>query len=258
MKKYCITFGGQAYDSTTRMIVENAPKMGADEVLVYDDLWLTKQDFYQMNHWLWDHHHKRGFGWYAWKPFVIYDALQRCQDGDVVMFIDADTYPIANFSMLYDICKKDGGIMLFAAEPFKNIGWCKADCFIVMGQLNRLGKIDDQAGVARFMLFEKGKWKATQFLMEWITYCINPLANTFDPSILGKEHQLFQEHRCEQAIMTNLAFKYGLELYREACGGGEYSGRHRHLYPQLFLQRDPHTENKTREIGNGSIFRNVD
>ena len=72
MKKYYITFGGRAYDYNIPKVVEAAPKFGADEVLIYDDLWLTQQEFYTQNKWLWEHHHKRGFGWYCWKPYIIW------------------------------------------------------------------------------------------------------------------------------------------------------------------------------------------
>jgi hypothetical protein len=92
--KYLITFSGQAYDETTGQIVELAPRMGADKVLVYDDLWLTQQDFYRQNKWLWEHNHKRGFGWYCWKPYIIWRTLEKCDDGDIVLFLDADTVPI--------------------------------------------------------------------------------------------------------------------------------------------------------------------
>jgi hypothetical protein len=148
--------------------------------------------------------------------------------------------------------------MLFAVEAHKQISWCKADCSLVMGQVSATLDTESRAGVARFMLFQKGKWKATQFLMEWLTYCVNPLANTFDNSTLvAKEHGMFKEHRAEQAIMTNLAHKYGLELYREADQTGEWSNRHRDLYPQLFSQQDRYCDPKTREIGVGSKFRNI-
>jgi len=96
-----------------------------------------------------------------------------------------------------------------------------------------------QAGVARFMLFQKGKWKATQFLMEWLTYCVNPLATTFDKSILAAEAPEFIEHRTEQAIMTSLAHKYGLKLYREACEAGNKYSFDKELYSQLFTQFNP-------------------
>lgn len=245
MRKIYITFGGKPYDPVTKKIVEDGVKFGADEVWVYDDVWLMNQPFYTQNKWLWDHPHKRGFGWYAWKPFIIYHALQRLNDGDIVLFTDADCYPIANFSVLYDQCDKDGGVMLFSAISHRHYTWCKRDCYIVMGQ-DEPKYYDVQHGVARFMLFQKGKWKATQFLMEWLTYCVNPLATTFDKSTLSTEPIGFKEHRTEQAIMTNLAHKYGLKLYREAdqCGEpgsctAEQSKQDRELYPQLFVQYNP-------------------
>jgi hypothetical protein len=258
MKKYYITFGGQAYDSITEKTIQLAKKFGSDEVLVYDDYWLIQQPFYKQNKWLWDHHHKRGFGWYCWKPYIIWKTLEKCNIGDVVLYVDADTYPIYNLNPLYDICKKDGGIMLFAVESHKQCVWCKSDCYIVMGQLDLMKNVDARAGVARFMLFEKGPWKTTQFLMEWLTYCINPIATTFDTSILADEPSYFTEHRTEQAIMSNLAHKYNLELYREADETGQFSHRHKDLYPQTFIQQDVHDTNITREIKNGSKFRNVD
>lgn len=267
MKKIYITFSGNAYHETTKRIVENAPKFGADEVWVYDDFWLTHQDFYTLNHWLWEHRNpnKRewGFGWYAWKPYIIWDALTKLNDGDIVLFTDADTYPINNFSMLFDQCVKDGGIMLFAASSWpKNSVWCKSDCFIVMGQYDEKS-FNAPAGCARFMLFQKGKWKTTQFLMEWLTYTVNPLANTLDDSILSAEPADFKEHRAEQSMMTNLATKYGLKLYREADQTGNWYPQDKELYPQLFEQNHEilgivKPEHKvTREVGSGSLFRNV-
>ena len=251
MKVY-ITFSGAEYESTTGLIVDRGPKLGANTVWVYDDLWLTQQEFYVQNRWLWDHPHKRGFGWYAWKPFIIADALTRLHRGDIVLYTDADCYPIAPLHPLFEQCKRDGGIMLSASENHRQGDWCKRDCFVVMGQ-DEARYREAPAGVARFMLFQKGSWRATQFLMEWLAYSVNPLANTFDPSVLAPEHPGFIEHRAEQAIMTNLAHKYGLKLYREACEAGNCANRDRELYGQLFTQDNPHEEKVSAEPV-GSIY----
>ncbi len=257
-----ITFGGAQYDTTTKDLVELGPNLGADVVWVYDDLWLTQQPFHKQNKWLWEHPHKRGFGWYCWKPFVIWNALSRCKDGDVVLFVDADCRPLANFSMLFEECRRIGGIMLFSAETCFHRSWCKRDCYIVMGQ-DQDHYWYDLSAVARFALFEKGPWKATQFLMEWLTYAVNPLANTFDQSRLGADPPDFIEHRAEQSILTNLAYKYGLKLHREMDAGGEVRSvreRDRELYGQLFEQDNPNNtpdcSNNTLEVI-GSRYRNV-
>lgn len=255
-----ITFGGGPYESLVGRTMANAPLMGADKVYVYDDLWVTQQPFYRMNRWLWDHPHKRGFGWYAWKPFIIMDALNKCEDGDVVLYVDADTVPISNFSMLYDICRESGGVMLFACEDRVHFHWCKRDCFIVMG-LDHPKYFDARDGCARFMLFQKGPWLSQQFLAEWLTYSINPIANTFDPSTIKPEPTGFIEHRAEQAILGNLALKHGIKLWRESCQYGDkspvtglQSPLDRDRYGQLFEQVCANTNGRTADVV-GSKYR---
>src|SRR5687767_14722007 len=121
MKRVLITFGGSAYDELTAKTVENAPKMGADQVLVYDDLWLSKTDFFKSAEFQWLYTHRgvgnpgggRGFGWFSWKPYIIRHALDRVNKGDIVMFLDGDTYPIHDFSVLFDECIKNHGHLAF-------------------------------------------------------------------------------------------------------------------------------------------------
>ena len=118
-------------------------------------------------------------------------------------------------------------------------------------------------GCARFMLFQKGAPLVNEFLSEWLRFSTHRLATTFDPSTLGPEVPSinanlpwgggFHEHRCEQAILTNLAHKHNLRLYREACQFGESSADDKELYPTLFHQYGT-VGRKTLE---GSAFRNV-
>lgn len=260
-KRIYITFSGAAYDETTSRIVEFAPKFGADQVFVYDDRWLMGREFYHVNKWLWTYpdtqepkRKPRGFGWFCWKPYVIMHALEHyCQPGDIVLYTDADTFPIHDFSMLYDECARIGGTMLFNAYGCDHAQWCKTDCSLVMGNWPEFWG-DKDHGVARFMLFQKGPWQVQQFLMEWLTYSINPVATTFEPSFLRGDPVNFHEHRTEQAIMTNLAYKYGHKLYREACQNAATQPEDQELYPQLFTQVGCHANGKSLE---GSRYRNV-
>lgn len=252
-----VTFGGEAYDATIQRIVEDAPRFGVHEVRVYDDKWLVETEFYKMNRWLWEipadpAKERRGFGWYAWKPFVILQELERALPGDIVLFTDGDTYPIGDLSPLFEQCRKDGGIMLFAAEGCLQRHWCKRDMMIAMGQ-DEPRFLGAQHGTARFMLFEAGDWRAKQFLMEWLAYMLNPLNPTLEPSRLANDYPDFHEHRWDQAVMTNLVHKYGLKLYREADEFGDGTDRDRDIYPTVFKQvyRSPHNSL------NGSRFRNV-
>jgi len=266
MTRFLITFGGSAYEATTAITVRDAAKFGVDQVLVYDDVFLKAHPFYELNRWLFELPGVRGLCWFAWKPLVILDALQNqgTAKGDVVCYLDGDCYPIADLSPLYERCAQDGGQMLFAAQGCSNRQWVKADCWVTMaaeGYLppNRHPVLpDSQHAVARFMLFQKGHWHVQQFLMEWLSYCLNPLATTFGPSVIcnGKELKGFEQHRTEQAILSLLAHKYGYHLYREACqfGNAELAAHGTDdWYQQLFLQVGA----SGRDDGKGSRFRNV-
>jgi hypothetical protein len=272
-----ITFSGERYHDTTACIVGDGPKLGADRVLVYDDVWLAEHPFRKVNDWLFQHpgdkNGKRGADcWYAFKPLVILDALDHAAPGDVVLYLDADTVPVADFSVIYEIAARDGG-MFFKSQTHSQHRWCTRQCLFVMGQDERRYQFAD-AGCARFLAVRKGDWRARQLVMEWLTYAVNPYATTFDPprSMTGRatlsdysgsggtwinmtldEHDEFEEHRTEQAILTNLCHKHGFKLWREADQSGEESPDDRDVYGRLFTQ----IQQGSCQNGPGSRFRNV-
>ncbi len=224
-RRILITFSGSRYSETTKAIVNNAPLLGVDKVYVYDDKLLIekfpefiearKDIFYDA-----DGKFTRGFGWFCWKPFIILDALERfCKDGDIVMFTDGDCYPMSDLKPFYDYTDEHG-IMLFGAAGFTQGHWCKRDCDEVMGMSFR----DKKAGNARYMAFKKGSFfgnaaaQAESFLECWMGFASNKKATTFEKS--ANEYPDLQQHRCEQAILTNLAHYHGIPLHRPPCEDG--------------------------------------
>ena len=265
---YC-TFSGRQYDETTQRIVEDAPKFGVDEVRIYDDRWLLGTEFYKVNRWIFDlksRNEHRGFGWYSFKPFVILNEMHRLliertderggpgyedTHDDIILWTDADTFPIADLTPLYEQCRKDGGIMLFAAEGCVQGAWTKRSCMKAMACDTEYYRRSQHA-VGRFMLFEAGNYRAKQFLMEWQTYLLNPACIGLEPS--PDEYPEYIEHRSDQSILGNLAHKYKLKLYREADEFGDGSQRDREIFGTVFRQIGCYDKPKSME---GSRYRNV-
>ncbi len=255
MKRIYITFGGKAYDETTERIVKDAPKFGVDEVRVYDDRWLIETtNFVEMNKWLWETPKKFGFGWCSWKAHVIFDALQQCTTGDVVLYTDADTYPIADLSPIFDGCASSKeGIFLFESQGCPNDRFTRRDCFIAMG-LDDPKYYGRNHACGRFQLFRRG-WMSLQFLNEWHAYAVNPMCQTVAPSKYGEDLPGYHRHSNEQSILTLLAHKYEIPLHREACQFGWPATTHpEDTYPQLFHQQWCSGD---RGDLSGSRFRNV-
>lgn len=250
MKRVLITFSGSDYDATTeRIIADNRVcadglpngdgygdglargRYGFTDFYVFDDVWLQSHPFYELNRWIFEVEPRRCFGYCSWKPLIIIETMKHLADGDVVFYVDADCRPVADLSPIFDIAERDGACF-FAACGHRQPTWCKPECYLAMGE----ELADVEAGCARFVAFRKGGWREEQFLAEWLTYSVNRLANTKETRA-HLAHGGFQEHRDEQAIMTNLVHKYKYRLHRECDQTGEgptWRERDRELYPQLF------------------------
>ncbi len=254
-----VTFGGAGYDHTIGKTLERALAVGVDRlprsespaVRVYDNVWLDAHPFRHLpgNEWLWKTDERRGYGWHAWKPMIVLDAFAYCQDGDVVLYLDGDTFPTGvSLAPLFDIAERDGACLFSYIGGDRQYVWCTGDCFVAMGQ-DTSNYRDARHGCARFGLWKKGDYKAFQFLCEWLTYCLNPMANArlaAYGTVYGRNSEGFREHRTDQAIYTNLAHKYEYSLRQEASSAG-LDG------PQYFEQGGSNAPDSEK----GSRWRNV-
>lgn len=265
MKNTIITFSGARYHDTTKRTVEDAAQFGASNVLVYDDVWLKAQATYMADtDYFWKHPGHRGCGWFCFKPYVILDALNRAGDDDVIFFIDGDTFPVAHLDTLFNITRRDQAMLFMANGWPRQAAWCKRECFVTMGQ-DQPKYHDAHHGVARFMGYTR---RMIPFVTTWYTYCLDKSCNTFDLDPAFEQLPGFREHRCEQAIMTNLGHKNGFKFHREADEFGDTTDgdgltdslRDRDLYPRLFTQIYGNSYAPGVMPGDqsgGSIYRNV-
>jgi hypothetical protein len=260
MKKVYITFSGAAFDDTTRRIVECAPRLGADEVRVYDDAWLRGTPFYHVNRWIFERKPQMGYGWCSWKPFIILETLKGLSYDDVVLYTDADAYPIADLTPLFDYAgsfQVPQGMMLFEEQGCQHKLFTRRSCWRTMG----LETIFDENAIhaaGRFQLFRKGQYVAQQFLVEWLTYSLNPECQFHDPSEDMAEDPQFIRHSAEQSVLSLLALKYSIPLHRCPDQGGwpvAWEGKYKpeDTYPQVFQ----HDGRRGRYSEAGSRFRNV-
>lgn len=268
-RRILITFSGERYHDSTKLIVDGAQRFGATEpAWVFDDIWLkTKRpEHCAATKWAFDHPKVRGINWFCWKPFLLIDALKRCQDGDTVLFTDADCWPISDMSPIYDIADRDGAA-LFAACGHKQRQWSKRDTQIIQDMDCDFFR-DMQAGCARFMVFKKGGtirtnsvlgMKVDRFLVEWLIITMHPQANTFDKSVLAEEYtDGFIEARCEQAILTNIANREAIKLHRECDQWGQSfkADFPNDTYQQIFESTGVYSYDPSGKR-DGSSFRNV-
>lgn len=260
MKRILTTFGGKAYDETTRLIVEHGKRFGADDVLVFDDKWLLTMPFCAANKWLWDEQPRYynagwienpvrfGFGWCSWKAYVIQQAMAQLDPGDVLIYTDADTYPIADLRPIFDYAAAHG-VMLFEEQGCTNKMWTKRDCFVAMSCDVPMCHQQTMA-CGRFQAFKVPHYGGT-ILPYWDAYSVSPLCQLWDKSTVMEDYPEFRRHSCEQSVLSNLAYRYGIPLHRTPDQNGS-GPKDAELYPQLFRQeyctgnRDDHSGSRYR------------
>jgi hypothetical protein len=263
-KRILITFGGTAYDRQVGLqrnwIMLDHPEFDPKrwEHKVYDDRWLMESPFYSANRWIFDRQPRHGFGFCSWKPFIIQDALARfAEPGDVVMYLDGDTYPIADISCLFEYAEREG-VMLFEEQGCVNKTWIKQECFEAMGCDYGHFKAS-MIACGRFQLFQNGWPTLRWFLEEWQRFSLDPACMFHEGSARGGDDASFVRNSCEQSVLSLLAAKQTIPLHRNPDQSGwpvAWDGKYKpqDAYPQLFIQDGARGNVADRS---GSRYRNV-
>jgi hypothetical protein len=143
----------------------------------------------------------RGAGYWLWKPYILLKEMMQSDDGDVVVYMDAGVEMIDEPTWLKGL----DNVWLFGNQ-YKHEDWCKGD---VMDAIYH-GPYDKQVQASVVAVRVNG-WTKT-FVKEWLTWCEMPGFLDDSPS-KSKNRKGFQEHRHDQAILTCLAYKYGIPLH---------------------------------------------
>lgn len=202
-----IRFVTYSADNMTRSRMEcvmSAQKNGADQVFEYGPEHIGKE-FYSMNREILEA--ERGAGYWLWKPYVIWRALQHCEDGDFLVYVDAGVKIIAPLTEITRVMDQD--VFLFS-NGHQHCHWCKAD--ILKAILHKDTIEDHHQQVQASMIFFRVNDYTRRFIKEWLLFCQMPGLIDDSPSVIPN-HKEFAENRYDQAILCTLAIRENLKLH---------------------------------------------
>ena len=213
MKKYLVTFGTPEYLGSMQLLLDSAKGMIDGFACIQKDT--LPQDFVKKHEKIFSQ--PRGYGYWLWKPLVIYGIMNRLEEGDFCIYSDAANIITNDITPLFDKCAKNGGILLFEnkngswdGQLWKNNNYTKADCFNLMGCTSDEYVYGNQVDAA-FQVYQKNE-RTMQFLREYLDYCQDERILTDIPSTTGDNHKDFRDHRHDQSVLSLLAIKYGVVL----------------------------------------------
>lgn len=184
--------------------------MRADQVLLFTRIDLESSEIYAGNRAVFDA--PRGKGYWAWKPFVILEALKSSRPGDVVIYHDC------GFGLRYKSFIRPKSLLNFALENGfiagvrsprygPNRRWNHRRCLEIVGDFTP--EYLEASTVEASISFWPSTPRSKAFVTEWLQHCLDPNAiRDILPEERRDQADDFVEHRYDQAILTNLAIKH--------------------------------------------------
>jgi hypothetical protein len=220
MRVYLLNFASGPEDggfknllSQQRIQNESARKFGIQNIVSHRRSDLLKTDFYREHQYLLDRQPAGGHG--LWKPYYILELFKQIDEGDIVFYLDADIGFIGDPQPLFDICVQNNGIFLIALRESdrKNRYHVKRDCFHFM-ECDTVYFHDGPHTPSGFQMYQKNA-RAVAFVEELLHYMVQRPIISREPSICGKpELDGFILHRTDQAVLSLLRLKHGIEGFR--------------------------------------------
>lgn len=211
MRVVLTNLSNKLYEESRFRLNNSALKYGISEINSFDFEDIKKYPFYESNKKILSE--PKGIGYWLWKPFIILEGMKNISEGDIIVYADCGIEIIGNIDPLINICKESNPILLFTNETIKNKYWTKRDCFVIMGCDNKKYWDSLQCDAA-FSLFKKSK-ESELFLEEWLHFCRDERVITSNPNVCEKNNFFgFNEHRWDQSVLSLLAIKYNIDLFR--------------------------------------------
>jgi hypothetical protein len=210
MKTVLTTLSNKLYKESRLRLNDSALKYSFNEVASYDYDDLKGTVFFEENKKLLLN--PKGLGYWIWKPYIISETLKKVAEGDIVVYCDAGIEIIRNVAPLFEICATQP-ILLFANGTLKNKIWTKRDAFILMKADSRKYWNGLQCD-ASFSVFKKCP-ESTRFVKDWLHYCCDERIVTEKQNVCGEKNFWgYRQHRFDQSVLSLLAIKYNVTLFR--------------------------------------------
>jgi len=194
-------------------LISNALNLGFDYAHNYSEKDI-KNKFFKKKIKSYQKFNKKGYGSYAWKPYIILDAFKRF-NVDCVVYHDAGRENYINYessffpNYILDYIEKNKlnfllGVLVPQFGKLSN--WTKRDCLILM-------KMDKKNVYKKFQIQATWSiWKNNQnsfnFLKQWLEFSKDERCITDKDNQLNKKNlKNFIAHRHDQSIYTLLAYK---------------------------------------------------
>ena len=209
MKIQLLSFASRIFYGSQAKLIESASKFGIRNWATWKYYQLISTNFFWKN--IRILRSRRGAGYWAWQPFIIKRALEKVSEGDVVVFCDSGLEFKRDISLLKGIISEND-VTVFSAGNFVNSEYTKRDAFIIMGCDSDKYWNGPQV-LGGFHIWKKNT-NSIKVINEYLEYCTNYQIVSDSKDRFGSTFSNYVAHRHPQSILSLLAIKHNLTVYR--------------------------------------------
>ena len=227
MSTWLVSYADAAFQFAQQTLVASAARHGVEVCHPWTRDALVQTPFYRRHRAILDR--PRGGGYWLWKPYILEATLHDAAADDVVVYADAGIEIVGDLQPLFAICRDRAPVLLFAghyddagvAGPNVCGKWTKRDCFVAMA-CDEPRYHEGQMLDASVVVLRKTP-AALAFVREWLLCCVQPHILTDEPNVCGLPNLAnFISHRHDQSVLSLLAIREGLEVFRHPSQRGNH------------------------------------
>lgn len=225
-KKVFISFGGgppKIIDAVKRIIRQATNTKLFDKLIGYTDKDLKEDPEFWPKHSKFISRHKRGYGYWLWKPYLIKKTMEQLKDGDVLLYCDAGceiNYKkgtvVKNLKEYMDVSIRRDVIIGYPLRC-KDGHWAKGDLLDYLKVRKNKAITNSgtrQGGVNMFLVNEKTRKLVNEWYEIACHYNLLDDSPSKSPNLPG-----FRENRHDQAIFSMLTKIYGIYSRKRTLRG---------------------------------------
>ncbi len=230
-----VSFADGAFKNRKDQFIKEAEAMGLfDEITVFDAAMLPA--LFKEKHMSFMHSNSRGYGYWIWKPVVIYETLTTVSVDDIVVYLDVgftlNSEGRERFLEYIDIVLDSQYKMLSFQNVHTEYKWTKMDLLKRLGVENRPSIINTSQLGAGFIILGKTK-SNMELIQEWQNLAVESNYKYSDDSESAlPNHPGFIEHRHDLSISSMLRKIRGTEVsHYEVQSYAGFFDKNKHLIP---------------------------
>jgi hypothetical protein len=211
-----LTFASVNYEQSLKRFRNQAEKSNLfDQILTYTENDLPHEFMVEFGDAL--RENKRGFGYWIWKPYLVFKELSKCEPDDILIYLDAGFVIRKNekwFRYYLSKLLESPNDTLGFVKPFnhelngkKNYylesNWTKGDVIDYFGVRNNEAIIASPQVISGILFLQKSE-KSTKLMQEWWTISSQNFRLLTDEDSFSPNFSGFIENRHDQSILSML------------------------------------------------------